>query len=165
MRSLAPFALVLALASCGDPTTTHGVAATAAAASFARGGSQSVPLAVYTAQLRAEDELPAPSGSKAWGFAQVKVRPNGVIEWTVRVHNPAREAFRAGHIHVVDQANGTGPVVLTLLGGSYTDRQFEVSGSATNTALANALLADPDDYYVNLHTAAFPAGAIRGNLP
>lgn len=165
MRSLAPFALVLALASCGDPTTTHAAAAGAATLSFARGDQQRAPLAVYTTQLRAEDELPAPTGSRAWGFAQVKVRANGVVEWTVRVHNPAREAFRAGHIHVVDQANGTGPAVLTLLGGSYTDRQFEVSGSATSAALASAFLADPDDYYVNLHTAAIPAGAIRGNLP
>ena len=163
MRTLAPLVLALVLASCGEPTTTRAVAA--GTASFARGDQQRAPLAVYTTQLRAEDELPAPSGSKAWGFAQVKVKPNGVVEWTVRVHNPAREAFRAGHVHVVDQANGTGPVVLTLLSGTYTDRRFEVSGTATNATLASALLADPDDYYVNLHTTAFPAGAIRGNLP
>lgn len=163
MRTLAPFALVLALASCGEPTTTRAFAA--GAASFARVENQRAPLAVYTAQLRAEDELPNPTASRAWGFAQVKVKPNGVIEWTVRVHNPAGEAFRAGHIHVVNQPGGTGPAVLTLLGGSYTGRQFEVSGTATNVALASALLGDPDDYYVNLHTTVFPAGAIRGNLP
>ncbi|HEV2733579.1 MAG TPA: CHRD domain-containing protein, partial [Longimicrobiaceae bacterium] len=73
--------------------------------------------------------------------------------------------FRAGHIHVVGQPGGTGPVVLMLLSGSNAGKQFEVSGTATNAALANALLADPDNYYVNLHTTAFPAGAIRGNLP
>ncbi len=163
MRTLAPLALVLALASCGEPTTTRAFAA--GAASFARVENQRAPLAVYTAQLRAEDELPSPTASRAWGFAQVKVKPNGVIEWTVRVHNPAGEAFRAGHIHVVNQPNGTGPVVLTLLSGSYTGRQFEVSGTATNVTLASALLGDPDNYYVNLHTTVFPAGAIRGNLP
>ncbi len=163
MRTLAPFALVLALASCGEPTTTR--AFSASAASFARVGVQRAPLAVYTAQLRPQDELPAPTNSKAWGFAQVKVKPGGVIEWTLRVHNPAGEAFRAGHIHVVSQANGTGPVALALLGGSYTARQFELSGTATNATLANALLADPKNYYVNLHTTALPAGAIRGNLP
>lgn len=163
MRTLAPFALVLALASCGEPTTTRAFAA--GAASFARVENQRAPLAVYTAQLRADEELPSPTTSRAWGFAQVKVKPNGVIEWTVRVHNPAGEAFRAGHIHVVSQPNGTGPVALPLLSGSYTGKQFEVSGTATNAALANALLADPDNYYVNLHTTVFPAGAIRGNLP
>lgn len=163
MRTLAPFALVLALASCGEPTTARAFAA--GAASFARVENQRAPLAVYTAQLRADAELPSPTSSRAWGFAQVKVKPNGVIEWTVRVHNPAGEAFRAGHIHVVSQPNGTGPVALPLLNGSYTGKQFEVSGTATNAALANALLADPDNYYVNLHTAVFPAGAIRGNLP
>lgn len=163
MRTLAPFALVLALASCGEPTTTRAFAASAA--SFARMDVQRAPLAVYTAQLRPQDELPAPTTSRAWGFAQVKVKPGGVIEWTLRVHNPAGEAFRAGHIHVVSQANGTGPVVLPLLNGSYTARQFELSGTATSATLASALLTDPDHYYVNLHTTAFPAGAIRGNLP
>ena len=164
MRTLATLALVLALASCGDSTTTHSVAATAAL-SFARGDNQRAPLAVYTAQLRAEDELPSPSASQAWGFAQVKVRPNGVVEWTVRVHNPAGESFRAGHIHVANRANGTGPIVLGLLSGNYTGRRFELKGSATDAALASALLADPGDFYVNLHTAALPAGAIRGELP
>jgi hypothetical protein len=163
MRTLAPFALVLALASCGEPTTTRAFAA--GAASFARVENQRAPLAVYTAQLRADEELPSPTTSRAWGFAQVKVKPNGVIEWTVRVHNPAGEAFRAGHIHVVSLPNGTGPAALTLLSGSYTGKQFELSGTVTNAALASALLADPDNYYVNLHTTAFPAGAIRGNLP
>lgn len=163
MRTLASLALVLALASCGEPTTD--VAAAAGAASFARSDGQRAPLAVYTAQLRAEDELPHPSASRAWGFVQVKVGSTGVIEWTVRVHNPAGESFRAGHIHVATRADGTGPVALDLLSRSYTDRQFEVRGSATHPALANALLTHPDDYYVNLQTAASPAGAIRGDLP
>jgi len=163
MRTLAPLALVLALASCGEPATTRAFAA--GAASFARLDVQRAPLAVYTAQLRPQDALPAPTASRAWGFAQVKVKPGGVIEWTLRVHNPAGEAFRAGHIHVASQGNGTGRVVLPLLNGSNAARQFELSGTATSPALAGALLADPKNYYVDLHTTAYPAGAIRGNLP
>jgi hypothetical protein len=163
MRTLAPLAFVLALASCGEPATTRVFAASAA--SFARLDVQRAPLAVYTAQLRPQDELPAPTASRAWGFAQVKVKPGGVIEWTLRVHNPAGEAFRAGHIHVASQGSGTGPVVLPLVNGSNAARQFELSGTATSPTLAGALLADPKNYYVDLHTTGFPAGAIRGNLP
>lgn len=164
MRILATLALVLSLAACGEPTT-HGLAA-GVAASFARGDQQRAPLAVYTAQLRADNERPSATASRAWAFAQVKVKPGGTIEWTVRVHNPAREEFRAGHIHVVDDPDtDTGPVVLGILSGVHTERMFEVSGSATNPTLAAALLDHPASYYINLHTAAYPGGAILGDLP
>jgi hypothetical protein len=35
---------------------------------------------------------------------------------------------------------------------------------ATNIELASQLVADPGGYYVNVHNATFPAGAIRGQL-
>lgn len=163
MRSPAAALLVLALTACGEPTT---FSFAEGAASLARGSNPRAPLAVYAAQLRADNERPNPTGSEAWGFAQVKIKPGGVIEWTVRVHNPAGEEFRAGHIHVVTNLQtDTGPVALGILSGVYTDEKFEVSGSATNPALAAALLADPGNYYINLHTAVYPGGAILGDLP
>ncbi|HEX2187583.1 MAG TPA: hypothetical protein VHG51_01735, partial [Longimicrobiaceae bacterium] len=126
MRTLAAAVLVLALTACGEPTT---FSFATGAASFARGDNPRAPLAVYTAQLRADNERPVATASRAWGFAQVKVKPGGVIEWTVRVHNPAGEEFRAGHIHVVtNSAIDTGPVALGILSGVYTDEKFEVSG-------------------------------------
>jgi CHRD domain len=41
----------------------------------------------------------------------------------------------------------------------------ETSGCTTIVDdLAAAISADPEDFYVNVHNAEFPAGAIRGQL-
>jgi|GEM_PF-4283161 len=159
MRLLCIPALVLVLVFCGD-AATQSVAP--GKAPVARRDSAN-PLAVYTAQLRADD---ARSTSRAWGFVQLKVRTGGVIEWTLRVHNPEGESFSGGHVFVVRKRDGTGAAALDLFGGrTFQSREFELSGSARDSALAVALLANPGSYYVSLRTAAIPAGAIRGELP
>ena len=37
-------------------------------------------------------------------------------------------------------------------------------GTTTNLAVATAILANPENYYVNVHTTVCPAGTIRGQL-
>ncbi len=70
------------------------------------------------------------------------------------------DAATAAHIHEAP-AGQNGPVVVTLTApatGSST-------GCATVTReLAMELIKSPADYYVNIHNAAFPAGAVRGQL-
>ena len=66
----------------------------------------------------------------------------------------------AAHIHEAP-AGQNGPVVVTLTA--------PVAGSSTGCAtvtrqLAIELIKSPADYYVNVHNAAFPAGAVRGQL-
>ena len=67
----------------------------------------------------------------------------------------------AAHIHSGD-AGASGPVVIPLAtpGADGTS-----SGCATTTrSLVASILKDPGSFYVNVHTAEFPAGAIRGQL-
>jgi hypothetical protein len=37
-------------------------------------------------------------------------------------------------------------------------------GTTTDPALTAAILANPENYYVNVHTTACPTGTIRGQL-
>ncbi len=69
------------------------------------------------------------------------------------------DAPTAAHVHS-GKAGTDGPPVVTV----------QVTGNGTDECVAidpeklKAIVAAPGDYYVNVHTAAFPNGAIRGQL-
>jgi len=70
-----------------------------------------------------------------------------------------------GHIHR-GAAGVTGPVVVPFFMTAVPAGIFALAGTVPNVdpALARQIRAAPRDYYVNLHTAEFPAGAVRGQL-
>jgi hypothetical protein len=68
------------------------------------------------------------------------------------------DAPTASHIHKAP-AHKAGPVVIPF------GTAFKKEGCTTTTpALAKAIVANPGAYYVNIHTAKYPAGALRGQL-
>jgi hypothetical protein len=71
----------------------------------------------------------------------------------------------AGHIH--SGARGvSGPVVVPFFAAALPATLFAVAGTVTgvDAALVTQINQRPGRYYVNLHTADFPAGAVRGQL-
>jgi hypothetical protein len=67
-------------------------------------------------------------------------------------------APKAAHIHR-GKAGVAGPVVVPL------GAAFKKSGCTTApAAVAAAIVRSPGAYYVNIHTAKYPNGAIRGQL-
>jgi hypothetical protein len=82
----------------------------------------------------------------------------GTIEYTLSVENIATAT--AAHIHIAP-AGVAGPVVVGLSAPSSGSSSGEVTVDAE---IIKAIRQHPENYYVNVHNAVYPAGAIRGQL-
>ena len=114
----------------------------------------------FTVQLTGEAEVtaqgvPNQGDLDGTGTARVWVNPGkSRVCWKIQVANV--DPILAAHIHV-GSATTTGPVVVPL--NPYT------GGCTTVTReLARALIKTPGSYYVNVHNAPYPGGALRGQL-
>lgn len=128
--------------------------ATATTAEHIRAGGT-----VLTATLTGAAERPGPGDTDGSGSIEITVNPGQkriCYELTVAgIDTPA-----AAHIHIAPVTD-PGPIVIPFpvppLGDS--------SGCIDVTSnLAAQLIAKPSAYYFNVHNAAFPGGAIRGQL-
>jgi hypothetical protein len=124
-------------------------------------------MCVLHAKLAASSETTG-STSIAKGHTMIKVRANGTIEFKTQILNKNHETFVAGHIHQAP-VGVAGPIVVPLFvspSPPTNARHIKQRGIATPNAgtTGAGLCANPSAYYVNYHTTAFPAGAIRGQL-
>ena len=116
---------------------------------------------VLTATLTGAAEIPPgdPDGS---GTARITLRPGEqqvCFELTVaNVQLPITLA----HIHR-GEAGEVGPPVVTLIGAPDADGTASGCVSAPRELILE-ILRDPDEFYVNVHNAEFPGGAVRGQL-
>jgi hypothetical protein len=112
-------------------------------------------------QVALTGEAESPAGDPvATGTSTVRLRAGqGQVCYVLSADNLPPAA--AAHIHE-GAAGASGNVVIPL---KTPDANGKSSGcAAAARALVAAILADPVGYYVNVHTAAFPGGAIRGQL-
>lgn len=110
-----------------------------------------------SAKLNGSAEVGQPGDATATGSATVTADPaSGQVCATVTSDLKGAVAM---HIHK-GAAGANGPVVVPL------DPKKINAGKACVTAksVAAQLAADPSGFYVNIHTATHPAGAIRGQL-
>ena len=111
------------------------------------------------ASLTGSVEVPGPGKLDASGRAEVRVVPGrGRVCTTVRYSGIPMATM--AHIHR-GAAGVAGPPVVTLAMPSGGVSR----GCQTVTRdLARELIANPDQFYVNVHSQAFASGAIRGQL-
>ena len=122
-------------------------------------------MCVLNTQLSAKNETTG-STSTATGHTQIKVWNDGTITFKTQIFNPNHETFLAGHIHQAPVGVAGGIVVPLFAGPATTQSHIKLGGSATPNAgtTGAAICQNPSAYYVNFHTTAFAAGAIRGQL-
>ena len=112
-----------------------------------------------TTTLTGAAEVPGPGDPDGTGTATVTVNVSKKeVCYQLQVSGIATPT--AAHIHA-GAAGVAGPVVVGLA----TPTTGSSQGCATVSArLAAQLLARPQRYYVNVHNAEYPAGAVRGQL-
>jgi hypothetical protein len=146
-----------ALAAAITVALALGLTALVAPGAAASGGRSTV----LAASLSGAQEVPGPGDPDGSGRALVRLSGNQacfLLTWS-RITAPV-----AAHIHVGRRGQQGGIVVLFFM-GQLPDTLNAVAGCAeADPAVVDAIAADPRGYYVNIHTADFPAGAIRGQL-
>lgn len=130
--------------------------------------------------LNGYDEVPSVF-TEANGLFRGRINRDGTIDFVLRVKNLSAP-IQAAHIHFAQKA-ANGGVVVTLCGGPDpavvgacsnsvrgTIDASTVGGSAAGQGIEagdiDALIAAirSGNTYVNVHTATFPAGEIRGQI-
>jgi hypothetical protein len=108
----------------------------------------------------AQEVSPGDPDGSATGFITFETRLNRV-SWNVNYANIAAPTMF--HIHDGDTGSN-GPVFVDL--GIATVGGPNTLVNSTNTTESNisAILADPRGFYLNLHNAEFPSGALRGQI-
>ena len=99
--------------------------------------------------------LKRPDPDEVAGTAEIKITGRQVC-WEIKVARV--QTIVAAHIHK-GRPGTAGPVVVPF------GKVFKAKGCTTTTAAsAAAIQKTPAAYYVNVHNAKYPGGALRGQL-
>lgn len=100
--------------------------------------------------------FPGPGDPDGSGSAIIRLDPvQETICWEITVSN-ITEPITAAHIHNAPPG-AAGPVVVSL-------NPFSSGCTPANQVLIQAIIMNPENYYVDVHNVEFPGGAIRGQL-
>jgi len=118
-------------------------------------------ITTLAASLNGANERPTAGDTDGSGFALVIIDPDtGTVRFalfSVNIANPT-----SAHIHR-GTSDVAGPVVVNF-NPSFSNGIASGTITTGNIALLNEIIATPGGFYVNLHNADFPGGAIRGQL-
>ena len=143
-------------------------------------GSKSTPTTpsnttIFTVQLSPANEVPPVTNAEntARGTAVITVNSQtNTIDFNVSLNSfPAGSAVNIAHIHGPNAPAGVNASVLvstTLTAGTVVltngSGTFSFSSVSTSADNVNQILANPQNFYFNVHTTQNPGGVMRGQL-
>ncbi len=114
----------------------------------------------FTANITGAQEVPA-NASTATAYGRVFVNETaGTLSYTV-VFSGLTSNQTASHIHAPGVVGVNGPIIINL--GAVGGTSGTISGTAAITPTQLELMRSQQTY-INIHTADFPGGEIRGQL-
>ncbi|MEU9013058.1 CHRD domain-containing protein [Streptomyces sp. NPDC048479] len=148
----------------GEHASAGGQASAGNASAFTKPSSGHA--LAFAAHLSGANEVPVKGGpavndpdGKAVALVKVKGdRVTFALQWKGFVPS-------LGHIHQ-GAAGKNGDVKVPLFGTAMPDSVHSAAGQVaiTDAKLADSIRSNPSGFYVNLHSAEFPGGAVRGQL-
>lgn len=113
----------------------------------------------FQVTLQGEIEVPKLGDPDGTGSATIRVNPGrGQVCYSLTVTDIAPAT--AAHIHEAP-AGAAGPVVVGLTAPSNGKSEGCVTVSRDE---ARDIIRNPENYYVNVHNAEYPSGALRAQL-
>ena len=143
------------------------VVVTALAALLPSGALADDKTATFTIQLSGAAEAcptaPTTCGGAGTGTATITIDRNAqTVCFAITTQNVALPLL-AAHIHEAP-VGVAGPVVVPLFTSPVNSAAATGCVTDVNKNLLKDILRNPEEYYVNVHNAPFPAGAVRGQL-
>ena len=128
------------------------------------GQATATSVKVFTAML-APTATGDPDGS---GVAVIRIDvDNQEVCYDIVVRNidePVEPAPGIGSAHIHGPGGGIAVDLETQFRTTGTDTYIATGCASASADTIEAILTNPEQYYVNVHTASFPAGAIQGSL-
>jgi CHRD domain-containing protein len=115
------------------------------------------------AELRGTNEVPA-NASTAVGSAFVTIDANNLVTFEVNIGGLQNATLSHIHGPIPAGQNAGVKVNFALSASAFSNGRTKGTIQVVDTALANDIKANPQNYYVNVHSTAFGGGEIRGQL-
>jgi hypothetical protein len=155
--------LGLVLAACGDDEggggeVTSDTSATTSATSASAPATTNVNL---EAQMSGKDEVPGPGVTDGAGVAEIRIEREEIC---YRLNATMGEMPTAAHIHT-GAAGTSGPVLVNLMPMfNKGESGFTAENCLPPSSAVPQIAENPAGFYVNIHSAEHPDGAMRGQL-
>jgi hypothetical protein len=143
------------------------VLSTVGAVMTASGALADPKTATFIIQLSGAEEVcptaPGTCGGPGTGTATITIDRNArTLCYAITTQNVALPLL-AAHIHIAP-AGEAGDVVIPLFTQPVNSTTVAACLSGLNKNLLKDIIRNPENYYVNVHNAPFPNGAVRGQL-